>query len=49
MKIKGINKLTEDINDNTDIIIEYLKLILERLDKIVAINELNSSAIVASN
>lgn len=30
-----VKALTEDINDNTDIIIEYLKMILKRLDMII--------------
>jgi len=34
------NELIEEVNDNTDIIIEYLKLILERLDTIIERNSL---------
>jgi len=32
-----LEKLTEELNDNTDILVEYFKMILERLDKITEI------------
>jgi len=33
-----LKNLTEEINDNTDILVEYLKMILERLDIIIEKN-----------
>lgn len=30
-----LENLTEEVNDNTDILIEYLKMILNRLDTII--------------
>ena len=34
---KAYEILTEEVNDNADITIEYLKLILERLDEVIAL------------
>jgi len=32
---KRTKEIIEQVNDNTDILVEYLKLILERLDAII--------------
>ena len=31
----GIETIVDEANDNTDVIVEYLKMIVERLDKII--------------
>ena len=36
---KKIDELIESMDDNADLLIEYLKMILERLDKIIALSD----------
>ena len=33
----SIENLTEELNDNVDILVDYFQLVLERLDKIIEI------------
>ena len=40
---EGIASLTEELNDNVDILVEYFKMILERLDEIIKIISFKSS------